>query len=439
MLLPIAKKRVSILFLCSLAIVLLIGAFASWYVFSEVDYGGREHILDRAKTVAALIPSELVRELEGADADTESPAYQELKRELMEARSANSDIRFLYLMGIRDDEVFFYADSERPTSEDYSPPGQIYDEATDDMYAVLRNGVARVEGPDSDRWGTWISAYAPVITSDGAVVALLGIDLPAGEFLRTTYAYALLPLLIMLLTLFLIIAGEVVHKRAEKAVAEKEEFLSIASHEIRTPLVGLRWGLEQLTRDAGKSSDLVTLMHQTSVTLVARLNTLLDMHSFEHAKEREFTKDRIYIETFMREAAATLSLAAKERGITLVLPQVGDACMLADSQLLRHVFQNLIGNAIKYTRPNTTVTVSYALRDGMHTFRFKDEGEGIPPEEQDVIFTGYRRGKVARASGTAGTGLGLYMAKKAVLMHGGTISVDSKVGTGTTFTVTIPE
>lgn len=444
MLLPYSKKhKVPLLFYFSVSVVVLVGALASWYVYHQVDKAGRAHILDRAGTVSMLLPAHHIPLLAGSEIDLGTLPYEELKRELYEARAVNDDIRFVYLMGQRESEVFFYADSERPTSEDYSPPGQVYEEVTDDMRAVLTDGVARVEGPERDRWGVWISAYAPVTDVQGNIIGLLGIDLPADVFLRDLYVYTALPLLVAFSILLLLVAGELSRRREQKAIEEKEEFLSIASHEIRTPLTGVRWGLEQLSRNQEQLSEgnknLVSLMHQTSVTLVARLNTLLDMHSFEHAKERVFTKDVIYIEAFMKEAASTLMLAAKERGITLNLPSSGEATLKADSQLLRHVFQNLIGNAIKYTKPNTAVTVSYEKENNFHTFRFKDDGEGIPEEEKEFIFSGFHRGAHARKSATSGTGLGLYMARKAVLMHGGTISFVSEKGKGTEFTVRIPE
>lgn len=441
MLLPGAPKRFPYVFAATAAAIVLIGAWTSYFVYREVDSTGRAHILDRAAMLAALIPAEGIPQLSGNSSDLGTPAYELLKRELTEARAANEDIRFLYLMGERGGDMFFYADSEGPASGDYSPPGQVYDEATPAMRAVFSNGVPQVEGPDRDRWGTWISAYAPVTDAKGSVIALVGIDLPAQTFLRDLYVYTLLPALVALSLLLFVIAAELSRRRERRATEEKEEFLSVASHEIRTPLTGVRWGLEQLSREGGslseKNRSLVSLMHQTSVTLVARLNTLLDMHSIEHRKEREFTKDTIYLEAFLREAASTLMLAARERGVSVNLPQVGDQSMKGDSQLLRHVFQNLIGNAIKYTKPGTTVTVSYAKEGRYHVFHFSDEGDGIPPEEADMIFSGYRRGRSAK--GTIGTGLGLYMARKAVLMHGGAISFESKPGSGTTFTVKIPE
>lgn len=443
MLLPSAPKRFPFVFAATVIAIIVVGIGTSSFVYREVDTNGRAHILDRAAMVATLLPAEEIPNLSGSDADLDAPSYELVKRELMEARSANQDIRFLYLMGMRDGEVFFYADSESPSSEDYSPPGQVYEEVTPAMEAVLKDGISRVEGPDRDRWGNWISAYAPVTDREGNIIAILGIDLPAETFLRDLYVYTLLPALIAFSILLFVIAAELSRRREQKAVEEKEEFLSIASHEIRTPLTGVRWGLEQLSREGDSLSEknhtLVSLMHQTSVTLVARLNTLLDMHSFEHEQERVFTKDLIYIEAFMREAASTLMLAAKERGVTVSLPIIGDKSMKADSQLLRHVFQNLIGNAIKYTKPNTTVRVTYGREGNDHVFHFADEGDGIPPEEAHSIFTGYHRGKEAKKSGIAGTGLGLYMARKAVLMHGGKIDFVSTPGKGTVFTVRIPD
>ena len=294
MLLPTARKRsFPYLFALSALIIVAVGALSSYYVHEKVDASGRAHILDRAGTIAALLPPEYIHALTGSDADLGTPDYEHLKKLLIDVRSVNSDVRFVYLMGTQNGAIFFYADSEQPTSEDYSPPGQAYDEATEAMHRIFNDGTARAEGPDRDRWGTWISAYAPVFDEQGAIIALLGVDLPAEDFLRDLYVYSLLPGLIALSILLFLIASELARKREKRILDEKEEFLSIASHEIRTPLTGVRWGLEQLLRkEAGvaeKDRTTLTLMHETAVTLVARLNNLLDARSLEHQAERRLS------------------------------------------------------------------------------------------------------------------------------------------------------
>ena len=109
-----------------------------------------------------------------------------------------------------------------------------------------------------------------------------------------------------------------------------------------------------------------------------------------------------------------------------------------DPALLDQVFTNLVSNAVKYSpdRPHITVTGRRAPADTV-TIAIRDNGVGIPPDEQEKVFDRFFR--AATSEGISGTGIGLNLALEFVQMHGGTIAVESVVGSGTTFTVTLPE
>ncbi|HEY0979347.1 MAG TPA: histidine kinase dimerization/phospho-acceptor domain-containing protein, partial [Candidatus Paceibacterota bacterium] len=241
--------RMKLLSLALSALVLLIGIGGAIYVFNQIDRVGRAHILDRVATIAVAVPEEDLRELAGGEEDLGTPEYESLKLFLEQMRSVNGDARFLYLIGRNEaGELFFFADSESAESPDYSPPGQVYYEATPAMRALFMDGARRTEGPDRDRWGLWISGYAPVVNEAGTVIAMLGMDLPATDFLSNAIAYALLPVFLSLLLIVFILATERVRRQEVAYLEQKAEFLSIASHEIRTPLTGIRWAIEGLLK-----------------------------------------------------------------------------------------------------------------------------------------------------------------------------------------------
>lgn len=121
--------------------------------------------------------------LSGSDLDLGSPVYKQIKNQLMSMRSSIPYMRFVYLMRQVNGKIVMLADSEVSGSKDESPPGQIYSEASQAISDVFASGRAAVEGPSSDRWGTWISGYAPIRDSrSGAIVAVIGVDLSADTY-----------------------------------------------------------------------------------------------------------------------------------------------------------------------------------------------------------------------------------------------------------------
>jgi signal transduction histidine kinase len=108
-----------------------------------------------------------------------------------------------------------------------------------------------------------------------------------------------------------------------------------------------------------------------------------------------------------------------------------------DARLLQQALANLLHNALKFSPPDKVVRVTLARADGPFTLRLADEGIGIPPEDLPHLFEPFHR--AANVGVIHGTGLGLAIAKEAVELHGGTIGVESQVGVGTAFTVTLPD
>lgn len=427
-------------------LVLFIGAISAFYVFSQVDRAGREHILERVATIAVAVPQEQLQELSGTEDDLGTPAYETLKLFLTKMRSVNGDARFLYVIGKNGEgDLFFYADSEPAESADYSPPGQIYYEATPAMQALFEDGKRRTEGPDQDRWGLWISGYAPVVDEAGTVVAMLGMDLPANSYLGDAMAYASLPLLVSLLLTLGIIATERTRRRETAYLEQKAEFLSIASHEIRTPLTGIRWAIEGLLKRQNpplnpKTRTVLALVHESCLGLIGRVNNLLDLTALEGGNTARLRPEAIDLRDFVEDIADSLALSAQERHVSIEVDgSFSEAGTLTgDRQMLHHALFNLLTNAVKYTREGSAVRIQYARVSGMHQLSIIDQGKGIAPEDQQKIFAGYHRTKEAIRSGAYGTGLGLYLVKKAAELHGGTVAVSSVLEEGSTFTLSLP-
>lgn len=426
--------------------IAVVGIAASSYIYVQVDHTSRQNIIDRVNILAQALPAADVAALQGSAADLASPQYQELKALMMREEAVNNGIRFIYLIGTEPNgTLFFYGDSEDPSSPDYSPPGQEYPEATPAMHAFFENGgKSLAEGPDQDRWGIWISAYAPVRDANGKLLAMLGMDVPAGPYLLDLITYASLPLLVALILIIIFVAVGTRRTRKEQELTQKAEFLSVASHQIRTPLIGIRWALEQVlaSKDstfAARDRDTLELTHESSLGLIARVNNLLDVSAIESRGTHPVTQS-VLMRPLLEDIASSLTLSAKRKQVEMIIDDTvaPDLELAGDRQTLQHIFFNLLGNAVKYTRANTAITVSYGWSTDGHQFSITDHGLGIAPAEQERIFTGYHRTQQAMESGESGSGLGLYLTKKLVESMKGSISVHSAVGKGSTFTVTLP-
>ena len=132
----------------------------------------------------------MVGRLTATPDDVRGPAFALVREPMARIRAANADARFVYLVALRGDHVVFLADAEAPDSPDYSAPGDEYTEATSALHRACRDGRPFVQGPYVDRWGTWVTGFAPVIDPHSQrLVALLGIDVGAGRWLTVLERY----------------------------------------------------------------------------------------------------------------------------------------------------------------------------------------------------------------------------------------------------------
>ena len=187
-----------------LLVLIAAGAlFAGWTV-QRTDREMRAELLQQTRMVAQAIGVERIQALSGTEADLHSDDYVRIKEQLSAIRLGNPKCRFIYLMGRKyDGTVFFFVDSEQVGSKDYSPPGQVYKEVTEDYRRVFDTKAEDIVGPATDRWGTWISGLVPISCHQSdPVLAVLGLDIDARAWKRNLAARAILPVGLMLVMLF---------------------------------------------------------------------------------------------------------------------------------------------------------------------------------------------------------------------------------------------
>jgi len=191
-------------------VVVIVAALAAilvfaWWTARRADLQMRGDLLQQAKLVAPAIDMEYVATLSGTEADMAAPGFIRLKDRLVRAREVNPKCRFLYLLGQkRDGTIVFFLDTESADSKDYSPPGQAYTEAPGRIPGVFETGRAVTAGPYTDRWGTWISAFIPIVDPGTSRVAtVLGMDMDAAAWGWDVVGRCALPVGLAAFVLFL--------------------------------------------------------------------------------------------------------------------------------------------------------------------------------------------------------------------------------------------
>lgn len=232
---------------------------------------------------------------------------------------------------------------------------------------------------------------------------------------------------------------------AEQASVKKSEFLAKISHEIRTPLNAII-GFAEIIRSAGfgpvgnlKYTDYASDIVTSGQHVLQLVNNLLDLTKAESGED-ELEEEVVDIAETVRAALVFVRDQAREKSISTELYFPREMPKLwADSRKLKQVLVNLLGNAVKYTDPGGSVTVTVTF-DSLNRalFRIADTGIGIAREDMPEALRMYRRGRASRRS-QVGTGLGLPLAVSLAELHGGSLAVDSRPGVGTTVTVAMPQ
>jgi two-component system sensor histidine kinase ResE len=231
--------------------------------------------------------------------------------------------------------------------------------------------------------------------------------------------------------------------RERKLDKMRSDFVANVSHELRTPLSMLQGYSEAIVDDMAASpeehKELARIIYDESVRMTKLVNELLSIARME-AGHVELNLEQIELRPYLERIQRKFSNLAKEREIHLLLEiDTKQTTALVDPDKMEQVLTNLIDNALRHTPNEGTVTLR-ARGDKTLLLEVSDTGSGIPQEDLPFVFERFYKADKARTRGKAGgTGLGLAIAKNLVEAHGGTISVQSKLGEGTTFTIALPD
>lgn len=234
-------------------------------------------------------------------------------------------------------------------------------------------------------------------------------------------------------------------EQLEQASRYKSEFLANMSHELRTPLNSIIILSRLLSENkdgnlSRKQLEFSSVVHKSGTDLLHLINDILDLSKIEAGKI-ELEKALFNAEEICTEIGSGIQSLAKEKGILFTMDNQLQREVLINSDALRlsQILKNLLSNAIKFTPKDGIVTLKITAGRPDHVrFIVQDNGIGIPADKQKLIFESFKQvdGSISRRFG--GTGLGLSISKELTHLLGGTISVESEPGIGSSFTIEIP-
>lgn len=229
-------------------------------------------------------------------------------------------------------------------------------------------------------------------------------------------------------------------KKAEKM---RIDFVANVSHELRTPLTSIKGYTETLLQDLedGRALDpeFLKIILKNSNRLLALINDLLDLSAIESGAD-ELHPANLDLQEITEHVVKHLELNAAKKD-TKVEIKIDTPALQADPKRLEQVMTNLIDNAIKYCPNHSTITVSWSREEidvPSIVLRVADNGPGIPAKYIDRLFERFYRLDKGRSREMGGTGLGLSIVKHIMQRHNGSVTVESSMGSGTTFICRFP-
>ena len=228
--------------------------------------------------------------------------------------------------------------------------------------------------------------------------------------------------------------------RLGTALQMQRQFMADASHELRTPVSVIQTAaevtLERETREDWEYREALTIVTEQSARLSRIVGDMLILARADAGGYR-LTARPLYLDEIVGECARAASVLAATKGVQLANEIRPDVPFVGDDALLRQLVTNLLDNAVQYTRPGDSVTVTLAADAARATMTVSDTGAGIPPADRDRIFDRFVRLDPARAS-TSGAGLGLPIARWIAEQHRGTLTLEQNAAGGCSFVVRLP-
>jgi signal transduction histidine kinase len=226
----------------------------------------------------------------------------------------------------------------------------------------------------------------------------------------------------------------------QETLEQKSELLGIAAHDLKNPLFGIR-GLSEILlekKDLDESSNRkLKLIYESADETLELINDLLESAAASSGQVR-LDMELVDIEPVAEWVVHSFRQQAEKKGQRIHFTTANEDCRVkADERKLREAMSNLVSNAVKYSPKGSDIEVDVRRVGDKISFRVSDEGPGLSEEERKNLFSPFQRLSPEPTAGEASSGLGLYIVKQLVDLHDGEVWVESEVGEGSTFGITL--
>lgn len=220
----------------------------------------------------------------------------------------------------------------------------------------------------------------------------------------------------------------------------KEDLAALLVHDMRNPLAGLSGLLEVLQQDEGRSADDREVLREALAASRHLRDAVEDILRVRSLEEHRLVphRERVHLRAVVAAAAASLEGDARARGLRIELAPGDDVEVAVDPALVRRAIENVLANALRYTRPRTAITLETHVTDDQVEVTVADRGPGVPDAFKQTVFEKYGSVESSKTRSRRGSGLGLYMVKLACELHDGQASVEDREGGGAVFHLRLP-
>jgi signal transduction histidine kinase len=432
----------------------------------------QERMRSAARSIAYIVDAEAHKKFRTQEEETEAPykAQIESMSRMKNELDPNQLIKFVYTCIEKEGVVYFVlditetGDADHDGKDDKAHIMEVYEEPSATLLEVFKTGVALVDQePYQDRWGTFLSGYAPIFDSEKQLIGVVGVDISLTDYKQQKAGLAQVAIFSALSILGLsslaglgafayqrnlqrsviqlVASGEV----AMDAIRTKADFLAAMSHELRTPMNAVL-GMAELLGETPLNSEqrsFVSTIQKSGSSLLGMLTNILD---FSRLDEGSVGKVHMpfSLHTILDEMQSHFLEELKVKDLTMTV-QHDPACparFLGDAAHIGQIVRHLIENAIKFTDKGG-VTVRAVLEDmpdgaaGLH-FMIGDTGIGVPREMQNKLFQPFVQADGTSTRRHGGSGIGLAICKRICDALGGKIWMESEEGKGSLFHLLIP-
>ena len=229
-------------------------------------------------------------------------------------------------------------------------------------------------------------------------------------------------------------------RHSESARTQYREAMQFVTHEMKTPLTAIQGSSELMGRYAlpeEKQKQMAATINSESKRLAQMIETFLNAERLS-AGQMELKRERCEPAELLKRCVDRIRVIAERKEIGLHLQTLPAVTVEGDRELLEFAFYNLLSNAVKYSASGTEVTIAGAMEGSRVWVAVQDQGVGIAPKDAKRVFEKFYRTRDAERSNEKGTGIGLSIVDQIVRQHGGTVTLRSELGRGSTFTVSLP-